>query len=80
LIGFGLAQLKTTLMNGFSSSFDLFKDPEASMLDIVVLFFCLGTLLVTFVYSIITKYRFNLILAIILLIAYGAFFIVAVAI
>lgn len=54
LVGFGIAQLKTTLVNGEPSPFNLFDkhDFKEDMLDIWAVFICLLLLVTTFVYGI----------------------------
>jgi len=46
LIGFGLAQLKTTLTKG-PQPFDLFSDPMANLLDLIIIGVSLINLVIT---------------------------------
>ena len=75
MVGFGLAMLKKslTLKEGEIIAFPLFSDAKDNMLDIVVVMTALVTLVVTFVYGIVNKMRFDKTLAYIFAFIYAAF-------
>lgn len=79
LIGFGIAQLKTTLKSG-PQKFDLFSNPKDNLLDIIVIFMQLLTLTVTLVYGTLNKKVFDRTFGYILLAIYAVFSMSAVAV
>lgn len=74
LIGFGIAQLKSTLMYG-PSEFTLFTDPSESILEIIVLFVQLLNLLGTSFFAIRHSYKFTYSVAVFMLVVYILFLI-----
>lgn len=79
LIGFGVAQLKTTIKSG-SQVFDLFTNPKPNMLDIIVIMFSLFTLVFSLVYGILNNKVFDKRLGYILVTVYSLFFFSAVVV
>jgi sodium/potassium/calcium exchanger 6 len=77
LVGFGISMMKTTLTNGKDEEFELFKDINANLLDIIVLFVALGVLLFTFGFGIFNNFRMNKVFAIGCIAMYAAFFVAA---
>lgn len=75
LVGFGLAMLKKSLTQTDEIEFPLFSDAKDNMLDIVVIFTALLTLVVTFVYGVVNKMKFDKTLAYIFAFIYAAFII-----
>jgi len=74
LIGFGIAQLKSTIMNG-PSEFTLFDKPSGSILEIIVLFVQLLNLLGTSFFAIRHGYKFTYSVAVFMLVVYILFLI-----
>ena len=77
LVGFGISMMKTTLTNGKDEEFALFKDINANLLDIIVLFVALGVLLFTFGFGVFNNYRMNKVFAVGCIAMYAAFFVAA---
>ncbi|KRW99939.1 hypothetical protein PPERSA_12615 [Pseudocohnilembus persalinus] len=76
LIGFGLAQLKTTLVDG-PQDFSLFEEPVENLLDILVLVFSFVNLIATALYGILKDYHFGKGLAYLVGSLYVSFFVCA---
>jgi len=74
LIGFGLAMLKMTLKNGGPIPLDLFTNSD-NILDVIVIFVALITLVLTIVIGLAKKLKFDSTLGWTILIIYIAFFI-----
>lgn len=76
LVGFGLAQFKTTLQKG-PQTFDLFNPAsiKKNMLDLIVLSVALVCLVFTFVYAVVRKFKMDKLFAYIVLFVYAAFLI-----
>ena len=72
LIGFGLAMLKKTILQG-NQVFDLFSNPKGNVLDIFVISVALFVLLATFCFGIANKFVFNRKFAVFLFIVYLVF-------
>ena len=73
LIGFGLAMLKKSLVDGAPIEFNLFTAWEENLLDLVVVFVTFGTLFVTFFYGALRKMKYDNTLALIMLVFYFTF-------
>lgn len=67
--------LKKSLTSSDKIEFKLFADAKENMLDIVVVMTALVTLIVTFVYGVVNKMRFDKKLAYIFAFIYAAFII-----
>lgn len=78
LVGFGLALLRKTLQDG-PQVFDLFnpKSISTNLMNIMVIMVALSVLVVTFLFGVFNKYKFNKILAKILGVMYIAFVVAA---
>ena len=79
LVGFGLAQLKTTLTNG-PQPFPLFSDPMGNLLDIIIIFVSLINLVLTATVAIKNNFTYTKTMAYIIGALYGVMFVAVTAI
>ena len=79
LVGFGLAMLKKCLLEG-PQVFDLFSKPKENVLDIIVVFVALLVLGLTFIYSVCRRFKYDRLLAVIMIGIYVGFIVIATAV
>ena len=72
LVGFGISMLKLTIIEG-PQTFDLFSDVKDNLLELVVLAVAALTLIFTFVYGVVRKFKMDRLFGAILFFIYGAF-------